>query len=628
MKNKYLSLWKKESMKIDWIKPWQTITSGSFKNGNIKWFEDGYLNACFNCVDRHAINQPEKIAIIWEPEDKSKPIKVSYRELLSKVSQVANIYKKLGVKKGDIITIYMPMTLEAIYSILACSRLGAIHSVIFAGFSTNAIKDRLEETKSKFIVTSHIGYRSGKILKLKQNIDIAIANNVYVEKVLVFGNPDNKDKINNPRDIIFNRIKDNVSDKCPIVSVNSEDPLFILYTSGSTGKPKGIQHSTGGYLVYASYTHRVAFNLNDEDIYWCTADIGWITGHSYVVYGPLCNGGTNVIYEGSPNYPNYDRYFRIIDKYNINIFYTAPTAIRLLMSKGSEILKSSSRNSLRILGTVGEPIDKKSWQWLFNEIGNRNCPIIDTWWQTETGGIMLSPPVKGIQKPGSVMNPIKGISPIILNRISLDELENSQKIEKNGVLAIKEPWPGIMRTIFNNHDRYMNTYFNNKHGYYIPSDGAYQDPDNHYWITGRLDDVINISGHRIGTAEIENIINAYSQTLECAAIGIPDNLRGESLYIFIVIKNKIDNLIDTKQGLKNWLRLSYGSFLHIDNIQICTSLPKTRSGKIMRRVLRKIATDKENEIGDTSTITDETCIKLLIKGREKILFHDTNSNSH
>jgi acetyl-CoA synthetase len=615
LSNQHLHQWEKEAQQLSWIKPWETTTSGSFKSGNIKWFEEGYLNVCYNCVDRHLESQPNKTAIIWEGEKDNSSKSLTYKELYIEVSKFANTLKKIGVKKGNIVSIYMPMIIDSTVAMLACARIGAIHSVIFAGFSPESIKERIQDTKSEFIITCDGGYRAGKIIELKKNIDTAIQENASIKKVLTLKHTHIKVNMKNGRDIDFDEIKATDNDYCPIEPMNAEDPLFILYTSGSTGKPKGIQHSTGGYLLYSSFTHKTAFDIKPNDIYWCTADIGWITGHSYVVYGPLCNGCTNIIYEGAPSYPSYARYFEIIDKYNVTVFYTAPTAIRLLMAQEPDVLSSTNRNSLRILATVGEPINTEAWEWYSNKVGNNKCPIIDTWWQTETGGIMISPPTHGKQKPGSAMQPIPGISPVILDKNTFKEIDGALKVHDYGILAIKEPWPGIMRTVYGDHDRYISSYFKEIPGYYIPSDGAYRDEDGDFWITGRLDDVISIAGHRIGTAEIEDTINSHPSVTECAVVGVPNQLRGESIYAYITLPPNTIPSTELKSNITRWLREKYGPFAHISAIQWSPSLPKTRSGKIMRRVLRKICLFNENEIGDTSTLMDEECIKSLITDR-------------
>jgi acetyl-CoA synthetase len=607
--------WATQSERLDWIKPWKTITSGSFEKGNIKWFEDGDLNVCYNCVDRHLKDKADKTAIIWEGDNPHNSKKITYKELHQQVSKFANVLKSLGVKKGDRVCIYMPMIIEATVAMLACARIGAIHSVIFAGFSPESIKNRILDAECNIVITTDGSNRGGKTINLKANVDTAIQDCDLVKKVLVIKYLNLDTEWNNSRDVDFDQVVKTVADHCEPEIMNAEDPLFILYTSGSTGKPKGVLHTSAGYLLYASLTHEKIFNLQPNDIYWCTADVGWITGHSYIVYGPLANGTTTLMFEGVPTYPTPSRFFDVIDKYQVNIFYTAPTAIRALMAKGDEILDSSNRQSLRMLGTVGEPINHEAWNWYHKKVGNGKCPIVDTWWQTETGGVMITPYFGKPQKPGSAMQPFLGIDVAILDVNSTKEIKGPLPHGEYGTLVVKQSWPGIMRTIYGDHERFIETYFAPYKGFYFPADGATRDKDDHYWITGRLDDVINISGHRIGTAEIEDTIDDYYKVAESAVIGIPDKIKGETIYAFVTPNKDFELTNEFKKEIIIWVRKQYGPIATIDVIQWATDLPKTRSGKIMRRVLRKIAHFEESGLGDTSTLSDPTCIDQLINDR-------------
>jgi acetyl-CoA synthetase len=610
-----IDFWAEESKRIDWIKPWKSVTSGSFEQGNVKWFEEGSLNVCYNCVDRHLESNADKTAIIWESDDPNQSTSITYRELHKRVSKFANVLKSMGIKKGDIVCIYMPMIAEAAIAMLACARIGAVHSVVFGGFSPDSIKDRILDAQCKYVITADGGVRGGKAIPLKNNVDTAVAQCPCVEKVLVIKHAKNDTHWEAGRDICFNEAIAQASDDCPIEEMNAEDPLFILYTSGSTGKPKGVVHTTGGYLVYTSLTHEKVFDLQENDIYWCTADVGWITGHSYLVYGPLANGTTTLMYEGVPNYPSQSRFFEVVDKHKVSIFYTAPTAIRALIAQGDAALGNTSRKSLRVLGTVGEPINEEAWEWYFKEVGNLNCPITDTWWQTETGGIMIAPCVASPQKPCSAMHSLLGISAAILDKNTAQEILGSLERKDYGALAIKHPWPGMMRTIYGDHDRYMDAYFKPYPGYYFPADGAFRDEDGDYWITGRLDDVISIAGHRIGTAEIESAIDSHPSIAEAAIVGIPDEIKGETIYAFISLNKGNTPSDDLKKDVITWVRKTYGPIASITAIQWAPLLPKTRSGKIMRRVLRKIAHFEEHQIGDTSTLADDSCVTDLIENR-------------
>nr|WP_239986747.1 acetate--CoA ligase [Fastidiosibacter lacustris] len=610
------TFWAKKSEIIDWIKPWNTVTSGSFQEGNVKWFEEGILNVSYNCVDRHLSKYADRIAFYWEGDNPKHSQALSYQALYDRVNRFANVLKTLGVKKGDVVCIYLPMIVEAPVAMLACARIGAVHSVIFGGFSPVAIADRVNDAKCTFIITADGGYRGGKSIPLKTNVDEAIKNCPTVEKVLVVEHAHNINNWNDKIDVHYYKLAQQVDVFCPIEPMNAEDPLFILYTSGSTGKPKGVVHTTAGYLVYAATTHKQIFDLKDGDVYWCTADVGWITGHSYVIYGPLANATTNVLFEGVPSYPQKSRFFDVVDKYKVNIFYTAPTAIRALQAEGDDaVLANTKRDSLRILGTVGEPINREAWHWYHDKVGKGKCSIVDTWWQTETGGVMISPDHTQYQKPGSAMYPFWGIEPAILDKNTANELKGALTAHDYGAIVIKRPWPGMMRTLWGDHKRYMDSYFNVYLGYYFPGDGAYRDKDGHYWISGRLDDVISIAGHRIGTAEIESVIDSHEAVAETAVVGIPDAIKGEVIYAYVILEKGITPSELLKQDIMEWVRKTYGPIASIKVIQWVPMLPKTRSGKIMRRILRKIAHFEEQQIGDTSTLADANCVKNLIANR-------------
>ncbi len=610
------NFWAKKSQIIDWISPWQTVNSGSFKEGNIKWFEEGELNACYNCVDRHLHKHADKIAFYWEGDNPEHSKSISYQTLYEEVNRFANVLKSIGVKKGDVVCIYLPMIVEAPIAMLACARIGAIHSVIFGGFSPVAIADRVNDAQSKFIITADGGFRGGKAVALKANVDEALKQCPSVKKVLVVKYANNPINWNDALDVDYKVLVDIVPAICPVEVMKAEDPLFILYTSGSTGKPKGVVHTTGGYLVYAATTHKHIFNIQSDDVYWCTADVGWITGHSYVVYGPLVNATTSVLFEGVPSYPQKSRFFDVVDKYKVSIFYTAPTAIRALQAEGDDaVLAQTTRDSLRILGSVGEPINREAWHWYHEQVGKGKCAIVDTWWQTETGGIMISPDFSHKQKPGSAMTPFWGVDVAILDKTSAKEVKGALEAHDYGALVIKKPWPGMMRSLWGDHERYMQSYFNVYPGYYFPGDGAYRDQDNHYWISGRLDDVISIAGHRIGTAEIESVIDSHPAVAETAVVGIPDRIKGEVIYAYITLEKGINPDDSLKKEIIQWVRKTYGPIANIKVIQWAPMLPKTRSGKIMRRILRKIAHFEEQQIGDTSTLADESCVKDLVLHR-------------
>ena len=611
--------WGKHGQRIDWIKPYTKVKNTSYKKNNIsiQWFEDGTLNISANCIDRHLKDNSQKKAIIWESDDGEVTRIYTYQQLYEEVSKFGNVLKNLGTKKGDRVTIYMPMIPEATFAMLACARIGAIHSVVFGGFSPEALAGRIHDCKSKIIITADEGIRGGKIIPLKANVDDAIkfANGLgtEVEKSLVIQRTGNKISWDPSIDTWYHEEIEKVSDSCPPEEMAAEDPLFILYTSGSTGKPKGVLHTSGGYIVYASMTHQYIFDYKPDDVYWCAADVGWITGHSYIVYGPLSNAATVVMYEGLPNHPNASRCWEIIDKYSVNIFYTAPTAIRALMGAGDEYVKCTDRSSLRLLGTVGEPINPEAWNWYFNVVGDAKSPIVDTWWQTETGGIMISPLPGAIdQKPGSATLPFFGIQPAIVDADG-KILDN----ECSGNLVVCDSWPGQMRTVYGDHKRFESTYFSTYEGMYFTGDGCRRDSDGYYWITGRVDDVINVSGHRLGTAEVESALVSNKKVSESAVVGFPHNIKGQGIYAFVTLKAGVDFEDEAiSKELNSTVREVIGPIASPDHIQITPSLPKTRSGKIMRRILRKIAENNFGDLGDTSTLADPTVVDDLISNRK------------
>mgnify|MGYP001493133692 FL=1 len=607
------AFWEAQGKRIDWVKEYKKIKKFTYSKEKveIKWFYDGTLNVSYNCIDRHAKKSPDKIAIIWEGDDPKDVIKITYKDLLDNVCKTANTLKSMGVKKGDCVTIYLTMIPELAYTMLACARIGAVHSIIFGGFSSESISNRIRDCNSKFIVTASEGIRGGKIIPLKKTVDEALKNCPSIKKCLVYKKLNSEIKLNIELDEILNDHIKNSSEICEPEEMNAEDPLFILYTSGSTGKPKGVMHTSGGYLVYASLTHEYIFNYNDGDIYWCTADIGWVTGHSYIIYGPLANGATTLMFEGVPNYPNSSRFWEVIDKHKVNIFYTAPTAIRALMREGNEPVKKTSRKSLKLLGTVGEPINPEAWKWYFEIPGNSKCPIVDTWWQTETGGILISPQSGAIElKPGSASKPFFGIIPAIVDKDG-KELEG----ECEGMLCLKHSWPGQMRTVFGNHERFIDTYFSQFDGMYFTGDGCKRDKDGYYWITGRVDDVIIVSGHNLGTAEIESALVSHPKVAEAAVVGYPHEIKGNGLYCYVTLTLGEKDTSDLKDELKNLVRKIIGPIASPDIIHFTTGLPKTRSGKIMRRILRKIAANKHNELGDITTLADPSVIEDLIENR-------------
>ena len=608
------AFWEKEGKRINWINPYTRVKDVTWSNNdvNIKWFYDGTLNASYNCIDRHLLDKSDQIAIIWEGDDPNESKKITYKELHQKVSKFANMMKHFGVQKGDRVTIYMPMIPEAAYAMLACSRIGAIHSVVFGGFSPDALAGRILDCDSKFLITADEGIRGGKIVPLKVNSDKALEQCPDVKNVFVVKRTGGDIEMKEDRDLWYHEAVELVGDECPPEEMNAEDPLFILYTSGSTGKPKGVLHTTGGYIVYASYTHEIIFDYHDEDIYWCTADVGWVTGHSYIVYGPLANGATTLMFEGVPNYPSNSRFWEVCDKHSVNIFYTAPTAIRALMKEGDAPVKSTSRKSIRLLGTVGEPINPEAWMWYFNIVGEKKCPIVDTWWQTETGATLISPlPGATDLKPGSASKPLPGVRPVLL-----DSEGNILEGENEGNLCIADSWPGQMRTVYGDHKRFIETYFSQYDGYYFTGDGCKRDEDGYYWITGRVDDVINVSGHRMGTAEVESALVSHEKVSEAAVVGFPHEIKGQGIYAYVTLNAGEIGNEEIRKELIKWVRKEIGPIASPDLIQFAPNLPKTRSGKIMRRILRKIAENDYSELGDTSTLAEPMVVDELIENRQ------------
>jgi len=606
--------WRKEGKRITWIKNYKKIKNVKYSKTDvgIKWYYDGTLNASANCIDRHLKKNKDKTAIIWVGDDPKVQKKITYKQLHQEVSKTANALKELGIKKGDRVTIYLTMVPELAYTMLACARIGAIHSIIFGGFSPESIAGRINDCKSDYVVTADEGLRGGKTIPLKSITDEALVSCPNVKKCIVVKRTGNRINWDESRDVWYHEIIKKASPVCEPEEMNAEDPLFILYTSGSTGKPKGVLHTTGGYMVYASMTHQYIFNYKPKDIYWCTADIGWITGHSYIIYGPLANGATTIMFEGIPTYPDTSRWWQIVDKYKVNIFYTAPTAIRALMREGDAPVKKTSRKSLRLLGTVGEPINPEAWQWYFKTVGDSKCPIVDTWWQTETGGILISPQTGAIDlKPGSATKPFYGIKPVIV-----DQEGKTLKGEAQGKLCIAQSWPGQMRTVYGDHNRFIETYFSQFDGKYFTGDGCRRDKDGYYWITGRVDDVIIVSGHNLGTAEIESAFVAHPKIAEAAVVGYPHDIKGNGLYCYVTLnvgENPDGNL---ERELKLWVRKQIGPIATPDLIQFASGLPKTRSGKIMRRILRKIAANEHDQLGDTTTLADPSVVKSLVNNRK------------
>ena len=606
--------WGDIAKRLDWFEQPTKIKNTSFDGDvSIKWYEDGVLNACYNCVDRHIPEKEHDVALIWESDDPDESARITYGILKSEISKLANALKARGVKKGDRVTIYMPMVPEAVYAMLACARIGAIHSVVFGGFSPESLKDRILDCESHVVITADEGVRGGKKIPLKANTDEALKGCPDVHSVLVLKRTNGNIDWHDDRDVWWHDIVEIQDDDCPCEPMNAEDPLFILYTSGSTGKPKGVLHTTGGYLVYASYTHEISFDYKQGDVYWCTADVGWVTGHSYIVYGPLANGAISLVFEGVPNYPDWSRFWQVVDKHKVNSFYTAPTAIRSLIKAGDDFVTRTKRTSLKVLGTVGEPINKEAWEWYYNVVGNGNCPIVDTWWQTETGGHLITPlPGAIATKPGSACVPFFGIQPAIV-----DKDGNILNGEAQGALCMLDSWPGQMRTVFGDHERFVQTYFSTFPGKYFTGDGARRDADGYYWITGRMDDVINVSGHRLGTAEIESAIDEHEAVAEAAVVGFPHDIKGQGIYAYVTLCEGVTPTEEIKNEIIQLVRKIIGPIATPDVIQWAPGLPKTRSGKIMRRILRKIAANDLDNLGDTSTLAEPAVVDELVKSAQK-----------
>ena len=608
--------WGDVAERIDWIKKPTKIKNTSFAPGNIsiKWFEDGSLNVSANCIDRHLATRGDQTAIIWEPDDPEEAAQyITYKELHGSVSRMANVLKSLGVERGDRVIIYLPMIPEAAYAMLACARIGAIHSIVFAGFSPDALAARVQGCDAKVVITADEAPRGGRKTPLKTNADKALLHCDEDVKCLVVKRTGGQTTWVDGRDFDYNAMAAEASDDCAPAEMNAEDPLFILYTSGSTGQPKGVVHSTGGYLTYAALTHEVTFDYHDGDVYWCTADVGWVTGHSYIVYGPLANGGITLMFEGVPTYPDASRFWQVCEKHKVNQFYTAPTAIRALMGQGEEFVTKCDLSDLRILGTVGEPINPEAWNWYNTVVGKGNCPIVDTWWQTETGGHLMTPlPGAHATKPGAAMKPFFGVQPVVLEPTTGEEIH---EFPTEGVLAIKDSWPGQMRTVWGDHERFEKTYFADYKNYYFSGDGCRRDADGDYWITGRVDDVINVSGHRMGTAEVESALVAHEKVAEAAVVGYPHDIKGQGIYCYVTLMNGEEPSDDLRKELRTWVRTEIGPIASPDLIQWAPGLPKTRSGKIMRRILRKIAENDYGALGDTSTLADPSVVDDLIENR-------------
>ncbi|MEC9415233.1 MAG: acetate--CoA ligase [Pseudomonadota bacterium] len=607
--------WSEQAKRIDWFKPFTEIKDVSYASDDvhIRWFADGTLNACYNCVDRHLPEKQDDVAIVWEGDDPSRDATITYGQLHHRVSRFANALKSIGAKRGDRITLYMPMIPEAAVAMLACARIGAVHSVVFGGFSPEALAGRINDCESNIVITADEGVRGAKTIPLKANVDAAAANPqvTSLNKVLVIKNTGNEVPWEKGRDAWLHELEAQVDDDCPCEEMSAEDPLFILYTSGSTGKPKGVLHTTGGYMVYASLTHEYVFDYHPGDVYWCTADVGWVTGHTYIVYGPLANGAITLMFEGVPNYPSASRFWEVCDKHQVNICYTAPTAIRALMREGNAPVEKTSRKSLRILGSVGEPINPEAWEWYYQVVGEARCPIVDTWWQTETGGILISPlPGATDLKPGSATKPLFGIQPAILD-------QEGQILEgkAEGNLVILDSWPGQMRTVYGDHPRFVETYFSTYENRYMTGDGARRDADGYYWITGRVDDVLNVSGHRMGTAEVESALVAHQKVAEAAVVGYPHEIKGQGIYAYVTLMQGEEPSEALLQELKQWVRQEIGPIATPDLLQWAPDLPKTRSGKIMRRILRKVAANDYEDLGDVSTLADPSVTENLIDNR-------------
>ena len=606
--------WGEHGKRIHWFKPYTKVKNTSYDphNVSIKWFEDGVTNVAYNCIDRHLDQRADQVAIIWEGDDPKDDKKITYRQLHAEVSKFANVLKARGVEKGDRVTIYLPMIPEAAYAMLACARIGAIHSVVFGGFSPDSLAGRIDDAKSAVLVTADEGLRGGRKVPLKVNADAAADKAGGVSSILVVRHTGSAVPMKAGRDVYYDEVAATVPAECPCEEIAAEDPLFILYTSGSTGQPKGVLHTTGGYLVYAAMTHQYVFDYHDGDVYWCTADVGWVTGHSYILYGPLANGATTLMFEGIPNYPTNSRFWEVIDKHHVNIFYTAPTAIRALMQSGDGPVKKTSRKSLRLLGSVGEPINPEAWEWYHRVVGDDRCPIVDTWWQTETGGILITPlPGATRLKPGSATRPFFGVVPQVV-----DGQGNVLDGATEGNLVIADSWPGQMRTVYGDHERFVQTYFSTYVGKYFTGDGCRRDADGYYWITGRVDDVINVSGHRMGTAEVESALVAHPKVSEAAVVGYPHDIKGQGIYAYVTLMSGEQPTEDLRKELVGWVRKEIGPIASPDLIQFAPGLPKTRSGKIMRRILRKIAEDEFGNLGDISTLADPLVVDDLIGNRQ------------
>ena len=608
------AFWRTHGQRIDWMRPFTKVKNTQYGKDHvsIKWYEDGSLNACVNCVDRHLETRGDQTAIIWEGDEPDQDAHITYRQLHEAVCRLANALKARGVKKGDRVTIYMPMIPEACYAMLACARIGAVHSVVFGGFSPDALAGRILDCDSTCVITADEGVRGGKAIPLKANTDAALAQCPDVHSVLVVKRTGGAVTMQPDRDVWYHELTAQMDANCAAEEMNAEDPLFILYTSGSTGKPKGVLHTTGGYMVYASMTHQYVFDYHDGEVYWCTADVGWVTGHSYIVYGPLANGATTLMFEGVPNYPDSGRFWQVCDKHQVNIFYTAPTALRALMREGEQPVKASRRSSLRLLGSVGEPINPEAWLWYHRVVGEERCPIVDTWWQTETGGILITPlPGATPLKPGSATRPFFGITPVLV-----DTEGKLLDGATSGNLCIADSWPGQMRTVYGDHQRFIDTYFIQYPGYYFTGDGCRRDEDGYYWITGRVDDVLNVSGHRLGTAEVESALVAHPKVAEAAVVGYPHDIKGQGIYCYVTLNAGEADSGDLREELVKWVRKEIGPIATPDLLQFAPGLPKTRSGKIMRRILRKIAEDDFSNLGDTSTLADPAVVTDLIDNRQ------------
>jgi len=604
--------WGEQAGRLDWFQPWMKVKEGSFDGDvRIRWFSGGKLNVSYNCLDRHLVGRGDQIALLWEGDDPAVSRSLTYRRLHEEVCRFANVMKSLGLRRGDRVTIYLPMIPELAVAMLACTRIGVVHSIVFAGFSPESLRERIRDCQGRVVITADEGLRGGKPLPLKENADEAVGKCPFVEKVIVVRRTGSQIPWTSGRDFDWEGLMQEASADCPPEEMDAEDHLFILYTSGSTGKPKGVLHTTGGYLLFTAMSHQHIFDYHDGDIYWCTADIGWVTGHSYTIYGPLANGATTVMFEGVPNYPDWSRFWNVVDKYGVTILYTAPTAIRALMRQGDEPVRKTFRKTLRLLGTVGEPINPEAWLWYYNVVGEKRCPIVDTWWQTETGGILITPlPGAMALKPGSAARPYFGVKPAIMD-------SEGRFLEGTGTgnLVITEPWPGMLRTIYGDHQRFLDTYFSTYKGVYFTGDGARRDEDGDYWITGRVDDVINVSGHRLGTAEVESALAAHSAVAEAAVVGFPHEIKGQGIYAYVTLKTDRQPSDALRKELVSWVRREIGAIAAPDFIQWAPGLPKTRSGKIMRRILRKIAADDIADLGDTTTLAEPAVVDDLLKGR-------------